>query len=217
MSDSKICKRSSKKVVSTKMKEGLKVAFDTAAVVPPHTVDGRDEFNETFAPSRRLVFSRFQERDLIHVREFACMSEKEYPTKKGVCLTPSRLKALMTRIAEIDEALRQREVNEEYGIDGVLELYKAHLGGAIYVTVSSAWNGLDLRRHWCPEGQTTIVPTKNGIYLPTKQWSALKEKLNELLIAKPELALAEECFHQNQMGMINCRECLPFRMDYEGL
>jgi hypothetical protein len=126
------------------------------------------------------------------------MGECEYPTKKGVCFTPARLKVLRNKIEEIDEHLKNQSAP-----------YKSHLGAGIYAS-SDKFNGVDLRRHWIPEGQPEMVPTKRGIYLPTIQWTSLKEKLTELLSTYPELSLAQECFHDNQLELIDCRECLPF-------
>jgi len=129
------------------------------------------------------------------------MGQGEYPTKKGVCFTPGRLKTLRNKLDEINENLKNHS--------DILTAYKAHIGAGIYVSIDK-FNGVDFRRHWIPEGHPCIVPTKRGIYLPAVQWRMFKEKLNELLNQFPSIAAAEECFHQNQMELIDCRECLPF-------
>ena len=168
------------------------------------------EFDGSFARGRRLVLTRYNDNDLIHVREYVEEEGREYPTKAGVCFTPARLKAFCRRVEEIDEQLRQRSATASYKVDQGEVTYKTHIGAGIYASVSSKLNGVDLRRFWVPPGQLTIVPTKNGIYLPTFQWRAQKLKLDELIRIHPELAAAEECFHQNQMDIIDCRECMPF-------
>jgi len=170
-------------------------------------------FDVVFHPGRRLVSSPFNGQNLIHIREYVRMGEREYPTKKGVCFTPGRLKVLQGKISEIDEALKQQEVNSSYNV--LLEggsLYKYHLGAGIYVSISEKFKGVDLRRYWLPEGQHAVVPTKNGIFIPTSQWTALKLKFNELFIALPELLNATECInsHDNQLGLLDCHECMPF-------
>src|SRR5437867_1008168 len=86
----------------------------------------------------------------------------------------------------------------------------AHLGAGIYATLDDKYKGANLRRYWAPEEQLSVLPTKKGIYLTSTEWTVLKEKLNKLVSARPELSIAEECFHQNQMGVMDCRECLPF-------
>lgn len=164
-----------------------------------------DEVKLMFAPRRYVVFSRFNNMDQIHIREYEvkamkAMGQCEYPTKRGVCLTLKRLKMLTNRLQEIDEQLNLQDETPNY---------KVHLGAGIYASVG-ALNGVDLRRYWIPEGQLESLPTKSGIFIPIRQWGSLKEKIAELITSNPHLAEAEECFHQNQMELVDCRECLPF-------
>ena len=93
------------------------------------------------------------------------------------------------------------------------ELYKEHLGAGLYVSISEEYPGVSLRRHWLPEDLQEPVPTKNGIFLPPNQWTALKRRLDELLVAYPALVDATVCCSThdgNQMGFFECRECTPF-------
>ena len=170
-------------------------------------------FNESFYPGRCLVLSTFNGQTLVHVREYQTSGVKQYPTKKGATFTGGRLAMLRRSIEGINAALHQQEVNASCNVTvqgGVL--YMMHLGAAIYASVNEKFHGVDLRRYWMPEGQLAPVPTKNGIYLPAKQWKKLVKKLDQLLAEHPELLLARECSlsHDNQMGMIECRECMPF-------
>jgi len=141
------------------------------------------------------------------------MGDREYPTKKGVAFTPERLRMLRGKIEEIDTALNQQEVNSSYGVslDRTM-LFKAHLDAGIYASVGENFKGVSLRRHWVPDGQFEIFPTKNGIFIPTSQWSKLKAKLNELFVVHPQLLDAVECIttHDNQFELLKCRECMPF-------
>lgn len=181
----------------------LKVKVSRKEETPQQSNAG--EIREMFAPGRYLVYSRFNERDQLHIREYGVktmsngMGQCEFPTKKGVCLTLNRVKLLRNKIDEIDEHLTVKSA----------EVYKTHLGAGIYASVGE-YNGVDLRRYWIPEGKTEIVPTKRGIFLPTKQWESFKEKFNAMLTTYPGLGEGQECFHQNQMELIDCRECLPF-------
>lgn len=174
-------------------------------------------FVTTFYPGKRLVMSRFNGQTLVHVREYHTMGDHVYPTKKGVCFTPGRLAVLRRSIEDINSAIRQQEANESCGV--TVErgtLYKAHLGAGIYASVDEKYNGVSLRRHWMPEGQQEAVPTRNGIFLSASQWTKLLKKMEELETSHPELLTAQECAlsHQNQMGMIDCRECMPFGWNY---
>src|ERR1700759_134582 len=165
-------------------------------------------FSSQFVPGKFLTYSRYNEQDLVHVREFETLGDRTYPTKRGVSFTPARLRVLLDSLEEIDENLKQQNPKESYKVQQ--SGYKKHLGAAVYAAVNEKFDGVDLRRYWMPEGKSEAVPTKNGIYLPTKQWMLLKQKFGELLLLHPELTLAETCFHQNQLGMLDCRECDPF-------
>jgi len=203
----KICKRVAKKTTLTSM-----VVDDEADCAS--TAVTTTEFDASFWPGRRLVLSSYKGETFIHVREYEKIGDKEYPTKKGASFTPGRLRVLREKIATIDEMLRQQEINAAYNVTlGEPTLYKAHLGAGVYVSISENYPGVSLRRHWMPEGQQEVIPTKNGIYLPRKQWTALKIKLEELLSAYPELDHAAICSNShagNQMEFLVCRECTPF-------
>src|SRR6266516_7749102 len=73
------------------------VPVETASLPKPK----KEVFDVSFWPGRRLVLSNFKGRILVHIREYLDMGDKEYPTKKGVCLTPGRLSSLRRRIEEI--------------------------------------------------------------------------------------------------------------------
>lgn len=175
---------------------------------------GPVKYDASFFPGRRLTASMYKDRLYIHIREFTEVNGKSYPSKKGASLTPGRLSVLRSNMEKIDTALRQLEVNASYGVDlGGGSIVKEHLGGGIYVTVNDQFNGVNFRKYWMPpEGNATVVPTKKGIFLPASQWTTLKRKIDELLAACPDLLTAEPCSfsHQNQMGMLECPECMPF-------
>jgi len=166
------------------------------------------DFNVEFAPDRVLSCVLFNGQLWVHIREFVTFEGRTYPSKKGAAFTPARLKVLLNKIEEIDEELRQQSATVSYKVEkGV---YKTHLGGGVYATVGGKFHGVDLRRYWVPPKQLREMPTRNGIFLPMSQWRSLKAKLNDLLAEHPEVRISEECFHQNQMGLLDCRECLPF-------
>ena len=206
---SKIAKRAPKRSIKMEPCETETSSEATAVAVP-------GGFDVSFWSGRRLVLSCFNGRILIHVREYQTADGKEFPTKKGACFTPGRLMALREKIDTIDEILKQQEINASYNVSVAPILYKAHLGGGIYVSVSEKYPGVSLRRYWVPEGQQEPTPTKNGIYLPRNQWTALKNKLEELLAAYPGLLEATVCSSShggNQMEFFECSECAPFSSD----
>ena len=132
--------------------------------------------------------------------------------KKGASFTPGRFAMFRQNIDKINAVLLQQEVNGLYGVDlGGGLMLREHLRAGIHVTVDEKFHGVSLRRHWMPpDGNGSIVPTKNGIYLPASQWNCLVKKIDELLSAYPELVNAEPCSHDNQVGNLECRECTPF-------
>ncbi len=206
MSQRKTCKRAGSRPTTL----NIKIARPEQTIsdeTPQPATTTTSEHKLLFAPGRYLVYSQFKGQFQIHVREYNHktmsngMGQCEYPTKKGVCFTPGRLKVLINKIEDIDGYLNKKPKESEP--------YKTHLGAGIYASIDK-FNGIDLRRHWIPEGQSEIIPTRRGIYLPVAQWNSLKDKLNELQAIYPELDTAQECFHDNQLELIDCRECLPF-------
>ena len=176
-------------------------------------MDMTEEFDGVFAPGRRIVYSCIKDQVLIRICEYTVMGNQQIPTMGELCFTPSRLKVLRNRIGEIDEVLwRQNisKVSKVYKIQSGDVVYRAHLGAGVYVSVDKTFNGVDLRRHWIPEGQLTIFPSKDGINMSTPQWNSFKQKLNDLLSLHPELFDAKECFHESSLDIIDCKECLPF-------
>ena len=200
------------------LKRSAEVLEDDDTVELPPLKDG-DLFREEFAPRKFLVYTRFNGQWFIHIREFGNVAGREYATKKGVCLTPGRLRALRRNIEPIDNLLSQLEMGVSYNVPAGRDepLFKAHLGGAIFMTVSENYYGVNLRRYFQPAAQNIVtLPTKNGIYLTGVQWNAFKVKLDQLYAEYPELDKAIECCMShggNQMETFECRECTPFGYD----
>ena len=160
---------------------------------------------ESFYENRRLVVTEYNEKLFIHIREYAENNGRRYPTRKGISLNMQRLNVLVECLDDIDEALSRQRVND------ATVLYKMHLGGGVYVRVNEKFNGVDFRRFWKPNGlEKPELPTKNGIFIPTHQWIELRRCIEDLMSANPQIKNVEACFHQNQMGMLECPECSPW-------
>ena len=176
-------------------------------------------FCEEFASGKFVSYSRFKGENFIHIRVYENIGGRLIPTKRGASFTPGRLRVLLNKTDEIDEQLKL--ISSSVPCEAAAGVqYKTHLGAGIFAAIDSKFNGVNLRRYWAPEGQAIIVATRNGIFLSAAQWLSMKEKLNELLVKHPELAIAETCFHQNQLGLLDCHECLPFGwmlMDMNGM
>src|SRR3989442_11757417 len=117
----------SKREVKKAIKEEGTMAMP--AVTPAATLTPTVHFSAEFAPGRFVVYSRYNEQDWIHVREYVTYGERVYPSKKGVAFTPARLRTLMNRIGEIDEQFKQVNATAAYKVEQ--STYKTHLGAAI--------------------------------------------------------------------------------------
>jgi len=228
MASKKACKRaadngeSSKSAKLSRTKDEKSQAEEkTTAPLTPNFVRFVDELMTRQPPSgdiwklniganRYLVHARFNGEELIHIREYSSSGTKEYPTKRGVCLTPARLTVLRYKLEEIDDQVKLLDFPHPQPSP----LYKMHLGRGIFVTVGNGYRCVDLRRYWRPEGSNEEKPSRSGIALTLKEWVVFKEKLGELMALSPHLAEAMPCSysesHQNQIGMLECAECTPF-------
>src|SRR6267154_363227 len=117
----KVDKREAKRVV--------KIVSEETQAMP----SSKPYFNVEFAPGRFLVYSHFKGQDFIHIREYVVRGEKSYPSKKGACFTPGRLRVLREKIDLIDAMLI-------LNVTPILKIgeptYKEHLGAGIYVSIS---------------------------------------------------------------------------------
>ena len=90
---------------------------------------------------------------------------------------------------------------------------KLHLGGNVYVSVSSKFPLVDIRQFWLPEQETQIKASRKGISLRSSEWEELKQVQPLIEAAIPEISTTIPCLmrddHMNQLGMLACRECNP--------
>ena len=95
--------------------------------------------------------------------------------------------------------------------------YRVHIGHGIYVSVTDGYLCVDLRYFYVPYGlsEDNVRPTKRGITLRLDEWSTLIDVLPILYAANPQLADTKPCCensdHANQLGMLDCSACSPFR------
>ena len=117
-------------------------------------------FSEEFASGKFLTYSRFKGQNFIHTREYENIGGRLIPTKRGASFTPGRLRVLLAKTEKIDEQLKL--ISSSAPGKGVQ--YKTHLGAGIYAAIDDKFNGVNLRHYWAPEGQATIVATRNGVF-----------------------------------------------------
>ena len=171
---SNIVKDAGKKEERSKIACSIMKAEDEAhsTVHTPSMKWEEEELDLTFAPGRHMIYSYTNDEVLIHICDYKPMEEQKLLPMGGLCFTPGRLRALRNKIPEIDELLWRQNlsrVSRMYKVEQEDVVYRAHLGAGVYVSVDRKFNGVDLRRHWVPERQEAVVPTKEGIYMSIPQ------------------------------------------------
>ena len=99
-------------------------------------------------------------------------------------------------------------------INNVDVKYQAHIGGGYYVSVTTGFRCVDLRKWFMPWGEKDPKPTKQGISLRLNEWSQMRHLIDKINIDHHVLGIALPCFmqddHMNQLGAFECHECNPF-------
>ena len=144
---------------------------------------------------RRVRVVEWKGETRVDVREW----DGDIPTKKGVSLSLSRWKSFLDFIDQVDEALKENKT------------YSLHLGGNVYCNVKEGSPCVDIRQYWKP--QDDVVPTKKGLRLRPQEYQRLKDILQEVNAAIPELSSVVPCMfrsdHANPSGFLKCSECNP--------
>jgi len=95
--------------------------------------------------------------------------------------------------------------------------YRQSIGGGYYVSITTNFYCIDIRRFFLPYGETDVKPTRQGIALRLREWDVMKKIIDAVNDAYPTLGTTLPCYlgddHQNQLGALNCRECNPFTVN----
>ena len=160
---------------------------------------------------RYLTASVFKNELVVHIREY---DGGEYPTRKRTCFVKARWATFVKYLDEIDEAVRL--LKDQKSVD-----YSQHLGGILYVTVSTGVKCINIRKFYLPPHCKKEMPTRTGISLRIGEWDTLLDKINELHQQFPELKTAKPCFaqdnHLSPSVYNKCAECNPFGVETYGL
>ena len=109
--------------------------------------------------------------------------------------------------AEIDDSVTKL-VEGQQGL-----AFKMHVGGGWYVSVSTGFPCVDIRKFYLKPG-VGVKPTRTGIALRLPEWSRLKEAAVKIKEMNQDVADSQPCWtgedHFNQEGAIACSECNPF-------
>lgn len=159
-----------------------------------------------------VVAKEYRGHMYIHIRTYEERGSEKIPTKQGVALTYSRWLLL---------EMKRHEISDLYGkaLNGLLddEEHIMHLGGGIYVTISSKYQTIDIRHFWKPDNSDKPVATKKGVALNLYKWERLCDVMELIRDFVPELDNAIICreSHSNEMELSACNECSPFEEDEE--
>jgi len=128
-------------------------------------------------------------------------------SSKLATFTFSRWVQFVEQFSEIDNNVAKLVAKQE---DVRMQL---HVGGGWYVSVTSGYWCVDIRRFYDLPG-VGARPTRSGIALRLHEWTRLQEAAGELKKKNPKIAEAQPCWtgsdHFNQEGAMTCRECNPF-------
>jgi hypothetical protein len=112
--------------------------------------------------------------------------------KKAIFLSARSWSGFVQLMDDIDDAVKSKEEIA----------YCRHFGGGWYVSVTSGFSCVDIRRFYMKDG--SIKPTKTGIALRLNEWEILKLMLPHLSPA------VGQCWHKNHEDFLRCLECCPF-------
>jgi hypothetical protein len=127
---------------------------------------------------------------------------------KFIEIPTNRWASFLLLLVDIDNAVNQLKEKKDY------VKYIAHIGGGWYVSVTTGFWCVDIRRFYYTKNCET-KPSKQGLALRLSEWSALQDIVPLLMSLAPELLLACPCSmredHLNDPSIVlNCRECSPF-------
>ena len=128
-------------------------------------------------------------------------------SSKCATFTYPRWVHFVEQFDEIDQCVAKVAAKDD---DVKLQL---HIGGGWYVSVTSGFFCVDVRRFYLLPG-AGVKPTRTGIALRFYEWTRLKATATEIRHRHPKVADAQPCWtgadHFNQEGAVMCGECNPF-------
>jgi len=121
------------------------------------------------------------------------------------------------RWAQFRQAIEEVEANVKRLRAGDAVNYKQSIGGGYYISVTSGFFCIDIRKFFVPYGETDVKPTRQGIALRLREWDEMRKIMDAINNTYPPLGTALPCYfsddHQTQLGALQCRECYPFTKD----
>jgi hypothetical protein len=183
-----------------------KTSEESAMTEKRSRADAPTRYEKELGASTYVVVNEYEREVYVHLRKFEIYSGKKYPTKRGAALTPLRWNEFIESLPVVEEHIKKLSKGE-------VVQYRHHLGGNWYVSVTSGFPCVDVRKFWMPEGAEELAPSRKGIALKIDQFKALLGIIGDVNSCIPEIADVVSCSiredHQNQLGALRCSECNP--------
>ena len=120
-------------------------------------------------------------------------------------LTHQRFATLMLNVIEIEENLRKLCAAE-------LVKHREHIGGGWYVSVTSGFACVDIRKFYQPLFTYEEKPTKTGFAIRLPEWHAFVDAARLMMGENTFLTEIRPCGnHPSAAHAMECKECYPFR------
>jgi hypothetical protein len=104
------------------------------------------------------------------------------PTKYGVSLSLSQWKVLCGATQVVDYLIGRMK-------DGEPVDWRYHLGEDVYFIIKAPQLTIHIRKHFVPNGEWTLHPTKIGVTLSLYEWKELKKTIPLFEDREPELTI----------------------------
>jgi len=92
--------------------------------------------------------------------------------------------------------------------------YKQHIGGGYYVSITSGFYCVDIRKFFVPYDETDVKPTRRGMALRLREWEDMKKIIDTVNNSYPTFSTALPGYleddHLNHLAALQCTECYLF-------
>ena len=133
---------------------------------------------------------------IIFIEDLVSLKKVEIPAKRWA--------ALIHHIENIDGAAMELLENKYLKLE-------TYIDGVWYMSVTTSFKCVDIRKFFIPHGSCVPKPTRDGIAFRLHEWQMFVEIAKQLHVDKPELNDIVPCFeqidHQNLDGALSCPEC----------
>ena len=126
------------------------------------------------------MIQNIKENKQTHLQLLRFWENDKVPTKVGVSLSLSQWKAVCSATQVVDDLISRTK-------DGKTMDWRYHLGEDVYVIIKPPQLTMHFRKHFVPNGEWTLHPTKIGVTLNLYEWKELKKTIPLFEDRVPEL------------------------------